>query len=536
MSRAGSRAVAVLGLAALLSAVGVLAAHNLGYRGMWWDEAAQFWVSQGLSNYAPPFAGRRGLPDVLRMNRLENLDPGGFSVLLHASTALGRGLAPLRALPLAFFAIAAAALGLVGWRLTRSALFAVAASAVPALYPAVVYFALEVRAYSMEMAGLAIGALALVMVQEKPSVARASALGLVCAAFLTSRYSFVLVTLALGGALWVGAGRRAGRPTRVRLVASFLLPAAVAALGVWLVTFGHQLPKAMRGGPLGIAAPAYTREAVLRTSGDRLALVGRDLVSPAALPITVCAFVVLFARRRVYARLCSGRDDVEAQRSRTTYTTLYAFILGLQTLSAAVSAVGAYPWDIATRWSAYLLMLSALASVVLAAEARSLVLARVVATDRAGGPRRDLSRIGSALGAFVVAAACARLIVHVQTVEGPFRTNVALQLDRLPTTLAPHSVFVAFYEVPMVRYLYEYGPYEGRREYPTAFRFETLAEWQAKAAVRGADEGIGFVVSALPLAAAQARFPGLTVRPFGPPGVRLLTVRAPGGSAGPPAR
>ena len=205
----GARAtVVVLTSALLLTGVAGLAIHNLGYAGMWWDEAAQFWISQGLSNYSPPFAEAQGVRDVVRMNRLENLDPGGFSVLLHAWTAFGRGLAWLRSLPFAFFVLAVAAVGLLGWRLTRSALFALAAAATPMLYPAVLYFALEIRAYSMEMAGLALGVLALVLRRERPSVARALLVGLTCAVFLSSRYSFALVTLALAGAYWQGCARR----------------------------------------------------------------------------------------------------------------------------------------------------------------------------------------------------------------------------------------------------------------------------------------------------------------------------------------
>jgi hypothetical protein len=519
------------GLALLLSSLGVLASHNLGYTGMWWDEGAQFWISQGLSNYAPPFAERRGLRDVLRMNRLENLDPGGFSVLLHAWTSFGRGLATLRALPLAFVALGTLASGFLGWRLSRSASFALAASAVPCLYPAVLYFALEVRAYSMEMAGLAIAAVVLVLVHERPSAGRAAVLGLSCAAFLTARYSFIFITLALAGALWLGCLRRLPRITRIRALLAFVLPVLVAGLGILYVTLGHQLSNGMRSGPLGIASPMYTREAGLRTTGDLPALLRRGLVSPEALPITTCALVVLLFRRRIYARLGAGPDDTELAHSRETFSMLYVFILGVQALSVAASAVGMYPWDITSRWSAYLVMLSALSAIVLAAETRMLVLVGLARRETSPDVRRTLGHLGAGLGALVVIAASAHMMVHRQSVEGPHRTDVALQLDRLPRALPARSVFVAFYEVPMVRYLYEYGPFRGRREYPSRFRFDTLARWQAKAPLRGRRDGIEFVVSALPITEAQARFPGSTLRRFGPDGSRLLAVEALKGAA-----
>ncbi len=91
-------------------------------------------------------------------------------------------------------------------------------------------------------------------------------------------------------------------------------------------------------------------------------------------------------------------------------------------------------------------------------------------------------------------------------------------------SLRDRSVFVEFYQVPVLRYLYEHGPYAGRGEYPASFRFETLQEWQASAPIDAARDGIAFVVGASPVAGAQARFPGATLRPAEPAGSSLLAV------------
>jgi hypothetical protein len=510
--------------ALLVSAVVGLALNNLGYTGMWWDEASQFWNSQGLSNYSSPFAKRSGVIDVLRRNGSENLDPGGFTVLLHAWTALGQRIAWLRSLPLVFLIVGALGLGLLGWRLTRSATFALAACAVPLLYPAALYFGLEIRAYSMEMAGLVLGVFALVRLHERPSTARAWLLGLTCAVFLTSRYSFILVALALVGAFLQGCARRVPRPVRTRCLAAILLPVLVTAAGAGGIMLPRQLSPGMTGGPLGISSPPHTRGSVLRTSPDALALVGRNLFSPVALPITACVLVTALVRRRAYRSASGGPQGVELERSRRLFTVLYTFVLGLQAISAFVSALGMHPWDITTRWSAYLVMLSAVAVVVLAAETRTLAVARLVRREEPGVLGRGIRLLGGAVAVLVVIAACANSVLHRQSVEGPYRTDVALQLDRLPGALPEHSVFVAFYEVPMVRYLYEYGPFVARPEYPGAFRFETPAEWRAKVPIAADAEGIAFIVSALPIAEARARFPGFTLLPFAPDGTRLLTV------------
>lgn len=42
-----------------LAALAQYAHGNLGYPGFWWDETAQFWISQGISHYAEPWTAPR---------------------------------------------------------------------------------------------------------------------------------------------------------------------------------------------------------------------------------------------------------------------------------------------------------------------------------------------------------------------------------------------------------------------------------------------------------------------------------------------
>jgi len=506
-----------------LAAVAVMAAQSLPYRGIWWDEAAQFWVSQGLSSYSPPFSPPRGLRDVARMNCFENLDPGGFTVLLRLWTAAGCGLVWLRALPLAFFAVASLALGALGWRLTRSPAFAVAAGAAPSLFPPVLYFAFEIRAYSMEMAGVAVGALALAWFHEKRSATRTFCAGLACAAFLTSRYSFLFAALALAVALWLACPREgAGRPP-LRYVLAFAVPAGVIAAPLWWVMLGHQLQPGMRAGVLGLSSPGYTRAAVFLHGADDLHLLLRNLLSPTAVPLTAALFAA-FVRGRAWRRRVPGSGGPGSE----LFSILVPYVVGLPIASAAASALGLYPWDISSRWSAYLVMLSAVAAVALAAEVRAFALG---ASATATGGRPTPSRAAAvevALAALVVLAASTCALLHRQSIESVHRTSVAAQIDRLPiASLSEHAVFVAYYEVPMVRYLYEHGPYRGRPEYPRAFRFQTAAERRDGMRFSVRAEGIRFLVSALTPAEAQALFPDAVLRTFGPEGSRLLAVAVP---------
>jgi len=517
-------------MAALLAAgVAAMARRNLGFAGMWWDESASFWNSQGLSRYAEPFAPRRGWRDVVRMNRAENLDPGGHTALLRLWARWDTGLAQLRSLSLLFFAVSCAALGALGWRLTRAPAFALAAAAVPLLYPAARYFAFEIRAYSMEMAGVAVAALLAARAAERPAAPRLAALGGACAAFLSSRYSFALVAAAVAAALAYAWRRRgdslAAVAARLAVVA---LPVAAAGAAIFLVTLRVQAWPDMREGPLGVSAPIYTRRAVLAAADDPAALLRANLLAPAALPLTLAIVSFLLWRRR--------------DRSLSPELgALYVTVLALQAASAAASALGAYPWDLRSRWSAYLVALSGVAAVTVAADVAALVRERRARAPATAPPARAAAAAGVA-ALLVAAIAAAAAAGHRQGSESARHTDVPRQIDLLPfAALADGSVLVTFYEVPVLRYLYEHGPYRGRPEYPRAFRFEAGIEFGERRPIDAAREGIRYVLTALSAEAATARLPGSRLAPVAP-GCRLLAVApspaspAPAAPAGVPER
>jgi len=510
----------------LLSSLIILARNNLKYTGMWWDEAAQFWVSQGLSNYAQPFAAPRGVRDVIRMNNSENLDPGGFSLLLHFWTRAGKGLKWLRSLPFLFFVLGAASLGLLGWRLNHSITFALGASAVTLLYRGALYFGFEIRAYSMEMAGVAVGTLLLVHALEKPSFARLSLLGLTCGACLSSRYSYIFFIAALCCAWWYASTRRQDDLwTRSRQLLVILLPVFAAGIAIVYVTLYHQLWPEMRGAQLGIAAPIYTRTFVLGAGADVLSLLHSNFLSLPALPITAVLIAFLFLRRPVYTALARHRVGSELDRVRGRFEALYVIILSIQGISIIASLLGYYPWDISSRWSAYLVMVSALSAVVLGGEIALWVRLALLQRSDQGRLERRAAQIGLLILLIVVTFGFRHSKTYRRTIETPVHTNVALQIEELPVaSLHDRSVFVAFYEVPMMRYLYEYGPYAGCEEYPRLFRFETDEEWRNRLPIDAAREGIEFIVSGLPLDEASGRFPGYTLRRMRPEGSRLIAV------------
>jgi hypothetical protein len=275
---------------------------------------------------------------------------------------------------------------------------------------------------------------------------------------------------------------------------------------------------------------------VLGHGADAAALLWRNLFSLPALPLTICALFVALVRRRAYAWLRGSAAEAESGPSRPIFTALYVVILGTQALSAAVSLLGLYPWDIASRWSAYLVALSGLALVVVGAEAFALVRGAASRLRDRVGAVRAAPRVGIAVVVVVIGAGWCHSLLYRYAVGGARRPNVATQIAALPVaSLQDGSVFVAFYEVPAVRYLYEYGPFRDRAEYPRRFRFESGREWGRHEPFAAGPAGIAFIVSALSIDEARARFPGATLRPMGVAAGNLLAVAgASGGGSGSP--
>jgi len=206
----------------------------------------------------------------------------------------------------------------------------------------------------------------------------------------------------------------------------------------------------------------------------------------------------------------------------------------VQAISATASALGVYPWDLRSRWSAYLVMVSALAAVTLAADL--VALARAAASRAPSTPRRTAAgRAAGVAAAMLVVAVAAAAGAHRQTLAGSRYADLSRQLGLLPpAALADGAVLVTFYEVPVLRYLYEHGPWRGRPEYPRAFRFEAGIEWAERRPLDAGREGFRFVMTGLPLDEAQARLPNTVLTTVGPSGSRLLAVTLPPARRAPP--
>jgi hypothetical protein len=443
----------------LIAGLALFARANLPYAGFWYDEAMQFWMSRGADAFAPPYTAGGGIGQVIRQNARGNLDPGGFTLLLHAWMRSGTDVAWLRALPFGIFLGGLVAMARLAWAWRPSVAFAVLGAAVPLGYPLVVFHATEVRAYTMEFTGVVVGCLLLHRLQAGAGPATLALTGLTLALFMTSRYSYSIFVGAtcLAAIPVVRSCSRGDAGGRLRRILALGLPVlggiALVAVSVWL----QRGRLAGRGGAyVEYLAPAT---AAGKTAGHLVRAVLTNLLSPAALPVTLGAVVALVpARWRT--RGPAGRLGLGASPESLA---LYRLAPGALALTAALWPW--HPWDVNRKWSLYLHALAAVLLLRLVADVLgSMLPAPGVARHLAPRRRAAWTTIAALAVAGLSLQAATQRRVHRLDVTGALR-----QLERMPT-LGVGSVAVGVHPYPVLRYLCEHGPFAGRLPYPAAFR------------------------------------------------------------------
>lgn len=156
-----TKSFAIIGLKASTS---IIIFATLFYRllnpYLWLDESVQFWVSQGLSPFAAPNSYRSGAGMVLEQNRLNNLDPGGFSLILHYWVSVSTDYRWLRFLPTIFFLGGLLTFFKLLKKLNVGDFWIYFTAIIFVFGPSVSLKTSEVRAYSMEFFGIGLTLLA----------------------------------------------------------------------------------------------------------------------------------------------------------------------------------------------------------------------------------------------------------------------------------------------------------------------------------------------------------------------------------------
>ncbi len=442
-------------LAALtLAATLLFVAHGLRWTGFWYDESVQYWISRGLHPFGPPHQNPGGLADMMKQNGTANLDPGGFSLLLHFWLQAGTGAAWQRALPLMLFVSGMAGLGWLGWRWRRSARFTLFSALVPASFPLLLDYANEIRAYSMEFAGVIWGCLVLDLLLENPRRGRCFAGGLVLGIFLSSRYSYALVAAAIS-AVFLCATALQPAPASIRLQRILFFLAPLAAIGL-AILIGSLLPQyhariqADGGRMIDYLAPHKASGA---GGAEILGRLARNLFSPAALPLTMGAVAACLILR--------GRPERSLALSRASqYFVAFLAVV----ITAALWKW--HPWNIGTKWSSYLQALSAVMIVRLSADAL-----------QAGAAGGRWTRVRDSLEQPALALAIGVLAALIALHRRPPAYDLVPALEYLSRAKPlSRQVSVDVYSYPTLRYFFDEGPFAGKRYYPRAFQIPLWAD------------------------------------------------------------
>lgn len=177
----------------------------MGHQDFDYDEAGQFWMAKGLHHFSEPNAKDGTIADIIENNRYYNLDPGGFTLLLRFWARISNDIHFLRALPVLFYWLFVFAMFLLGRLLFKSDLWGLlfaSLAVLPNLH--IPYFSIPftiksgyLRAYSMEMCGIAFSIFYWVKHKDHLSVKKILAFSFFLSFFCTARYGFLITAFAI---------------------------------------------------------------------------------------------------------------------------------------------------------------------------------------------------------------------------------------------------------------------------------------------------------------------------------------------------
>lgn len=172
--------------------------NNIGFKNLWFDESGQFWMAKGLNHFSPLNAQNGNIFEVLKYNAKYNLDPGGYTVLLHFWTYLGNSALYLRLLSYIFFILSIVLLSKLFYNIDNRnpvILFMPLLFSFSNLFN---YYAFEIRPYSMELLATVLSLyvyykMDVILQKKRYALLSGTLLGLL----MTSRYSAILSVFVL---------------------------------------------------------------------------------------------------------------------------------------------------------------------------------------------------------------------------------------------------------------------------------------------------------------------------------------------------
>jgi hypothetical protein len=170
---------------------------NLDTAFLWYDEAGQFFIAKGLNHDSDPLAKTQGITEVVYNNSRYNLDPGGFSIILHFWSSISNSHIWLRLLPFLFFIGTIFAYIYLSNKWLKNINMAILMGFIPILIPMVLKMGFEIRAYSMETLGTLLGIIAIEKFKNQLNNKHLIIWASILAVFITSRYSEIIIVFCV---------------------------------------------------------------------------------------------------------------------------------------------------------------------------------------------------------------------------------------------------------------------------------------------------------------------------------------------------
>lgn len=288
---------------------------------LWYDEAGQFFISQGLNHYSAPFSPEGGLYDVIVNNRGYNMDPGGFSVILFIWQKVSTSYLWLRLLPVIFFIGFVLSLYGVCKQETNNKILSLVLSTLPFILPVLSNRITEIRAYSMEMMGTMLSILLIMRFRENLSYKRLVLLTATQVFFMTSRYGYCMVALGISLYLIYYLYLHEKFCDFIKKTTVYELPLLMATMIIYIGMMSYQ-----------------NKFADQMIYADYLSSTPLKLLSPMSILYYLVMISAVFKMKRKY--------DISIFHVITIIVGTEYFVL---------SALGLYPWEMHRTISAYVL-------------------------------------------------------------------------------------------------------------------------------------------------------------------------------------
>ena len=305
----------------------IFAWGNITNPNFWYDESGQFWIAKGLNHFSPKFSQNGDLYDVLVNNAYYNMDPGGFSLILHYWTKVSTTPLFLRLLPYCFFLISfVIVIFIVKEWFPNSGVLVFFSGFILLTFSLFRNYAFELRPYSFEMAS-ALLSLFVAQISSRICISKKYSIifGFLLALGLTSRYSSVVPIFSACIFYCYYALQNYKNKTVIKSSLLFFSPILITLLFNVLMLFNQNMK---------VDTPEYVNEFMLATnSATKIFLhLGSIIIW---LPMVILALFCSFNLKSLLT-------------SRLKKYLIFSLIVTV--IYRLLSVMGKYPLSFRTRW------------------------------------------------------------------------------------------------------------------------------------------------------------------------------------------